>query len=259
MDKEVLGGDVEPMRRLHPDAPFPPVCVADAIVEDARRKRTELGDDVFGVLSEGGEGDEWGEHGVPGSPGAPRRLTLLLHAGLSRRSEGTLLAWFPDDRACLDYLDWLRWPDGLCCPLCAGVVAWRLSDGRWSCGGCRRRLSPTTGITLPPSLDAMPLETSWEGERPRRCGKRPLEAKIVAHPQRGPVQRRVGIRGRASRAKGRCALSQGRETPRRARSRDLAPRSARCGHHLARECPRSPRPVGPWPGHRSEPTRRSAC
>ncbi len=186
MDKEVLGGDVEPMRRLHPDAPFPPVCVADAIVEDARRKRTELGDDVFGVLSEGGEGDEWGEHGVPGSPGAPRRLTLLLHAGLSRRSEGTLLAWFPDDRACLDYLDWLRWPDGLCCPLCAGVVAWRLSDGRWSCGGCRRRLSPTTGITLPPSLDAMPLETSWEGERPRRCGKRPLEAKIVAQPPARP-------------------------------------------------------------------------
>jgi hypothetical protein len=22
------------------------------------------------------------------------------------------LGWFPDDAACLDYLDWLRWPSG---------------------------------------------------------------------------------------------------------------------------------------------------
>jgi hypothetical protein len=22
------------------------------------------------------------------------------------------LGWFPDDTACLDYLDWLRWPSG---------------------------------------------------------------------------------------------------------------------------------------------------
>lgn len=24
-------------------------------------------------------------------------------------------AWFPDDAACLDYLDWLRWSDGFRC------------------------------------------------------------------------------------------------------------------------------------------------
>jgi transposase-like protein len=60
-------------------------------------------------------------------------------------SYGALLAWFPDDRACLDYLDWLRWPDGFSCPFCAEEVGWRLSDGRWSCGGCRRRVSPTAG------------------------------------------------------------------------------------------------------------------
>lgn len=29
-----------------------------------------------------------------------------------------LRAWFPTDAACLDYLDWLRWPTGFLCPLC---------------------------------------------------------------------------------------------------------------------------------------------
>lgn len=60
-------------------------------------------------------------------------------------SYAELLAWFPDDATCLDYLDWLRWPDGYCCPHCASTVGWKLSDGRWSCGGCRRRVSATAG------------------------------------------------------------------------------------------------------------------
>ena len=56
-----------------------------------------------------------------------------------------LRSWFPDDGACLDYLDWLRWPQGFVCPHCSSVVAWRLDDGRRSCGGCRRRVSVTAG------------------------------------------------------------------------------------------------------------------
>jgi len=60
-------------------------------------------------------------------------------------SYADLLSWFPDDAACLDYLDWLRWPDGFVCPHCGGTRAWRLADGRWSCGGCARRVSPTAG------------------------------------------------------------------------------------------------------------------
>jgi transposase-like protein len=54
-------------------------------------------------------------------------------------------AWFPDDEACLDYLDWLRWREGFVCPHCQDVVAWRLPDGRHSCGGCGRRVSVTAG------------------------------------------------------------------------------------------------------------------
>ena len=33
-------------------------------------------------------------------------------------SYAALRAWFPDDDACLDYLDWLRWPQGFVCPHC---------------------------------------------------------------------------------------------------------------------------------------------
>lgn len=61
------------------------------------------------------------------------------------RSYREFLAWFPDDGACLDYLDWLRWPDGFSCPRCTGKVAWRLADGRWWCARCRRRVSATAG------------------------------------------------------------------------------------------------------------------
>lgn len=55
------------------------------------------------------------------------------------------LGWFPDDAACLDYLDWLRWPSGFSCPKCFGSTGWRLKDGRWWCKACRRRVSATAG------------------------------------------------------------------------------------------------------------------
>ena len=60
-------------------------------------------------------------------------------------SYAALRAWFPTDAAGLDYLDWLRWPDGFRCPLCRGTKAWKLPDGRWSCGVCGRRVSATAG------------------------------------------------------------------------------------------------------------------
>lgn len=56
-----------------------------------------------------------------------------------------LLAWFPDDAACADYLEWLRWPAGFVCPHCGSPRGWRTSDGRWSCAGCSRRVSATAG------------------------------------------------------------------------------------------------------------------
>src|SRR5665648_1078887 len=54
-------------------------------------------------------------------------------------------AWFDEDWKRLDYLDWLRWPEGFVCPRCHGRVGWRLADSRWKCGGCDRKVSATAG------------------------------------------------------------------------------------------------------------------
>lgn len=56
-----------------------------------------------------------------------------------------LRAWFDEDGKCLDYLDWLRWPDGFSCPHCRGMVGWRTSSLMWQCGNCNRRVSATAG------------------------------------------------------------------------------------------------------------------
>lgn len=61
------------------------------------------------------------------------------------RSYGELRAWFADDASCLDYLEWLRWPAGFTCPRCGGSQSWRMADGRFWCGPCRRRVSVTAG------------------------------------------------------------------------------------------------------------------
>jgi transposase-like protein len=54
--------------------------------------------------------------------------------------------WFPDDDACLDYLEGLRWPDGFVCPVCDGRDGWRIKQRRmWMCAGCGRKTSVTAG------------------------------------------------------------------------------------------------------------------
>jgi transposase-like protein len=56
-----------------------------------------------------------------------------------------MMAWFPTDADCLDYLEWLRWPDGFVCPRCGHYGGWRLTDGRFWCAGCGGRTSVTAG------------------------------------------------------------------------------------------------------------------
>lgn len=53
--------------------------------------------------------------------------------------------FFPDEEACLAYLERLRWPKGFRCPACGGADAWRTSRGHWLCGSCRRQTSVTAG------------------------------------------------------------------------------------------------------------------
>jgi transposase-like protein len=60
-------------------------------------------------------------------------------------SYAELLTWFPDEPAWLDYLESLRWPDGVRCPRCAGRDGWRLGVGRRECAVCGRQASVTAG------------------------------------------------------------------------------------------------------------------
>ncbi len=61
------------------------------------------------------------------------------------RTYQELLAWFPDDAACLEYLAAVRWPDGFVCPACGGRDAWRTGQGLWMCQDCGRKTSLTAG------------------------------------------------------------------------------------------------------------------
>ena len=61
------------------------------------------------------------------------------------RNYAEFMAWFSDDAACLDYLDWIRWKDGFECPSCHGSKGWRMKNSKWWCDACRNRISPTAG------------------------------------------------------------------------------------------------------------------
>lgn len=56
-----------------------------------------------------------------------------------------LLAWFPDNRACLEYLERLRWPGGFACPRCGAGASWRTGKGLLMCAACGRQTSVTAG------------------------------------------------------------------------------------------------------------------
>ena len=62
------------------------------------------------------------------------------------RNYAEFLAWFPDDAACFDYIDWIRWKDGFSCPTCDGIKGWRMKNDRWWCDACRNRVSATAGM-----------------------------------------------------------------------------------------------------------------
>jgi transposase-like protein len=61
------------------------------------------------------------------------------------RSTGEFQSWFATDADCLDYLEWLRWPDGFVCPRCDHCGGWAIGDGRYKCAGCGARVSVTAG------------------------------------------------------------------------------------------------------------------
>lgn len=64
LEQVVLGGYVDYVARLHPEAPLPAVYQADGIVNDAVIKRGELGDEAFfALMNTQDQADEWGDYG----------------------------------------------------------------------------------------------------------------------------------------------------------------------------------------------------
>ncbi|MEU5566145.1 BREX-2 system ATPase PglY [Micromonospora musae] len=62
LEQRVLGGYVDRVRALHPDAPIPAVHRTDALLEQAASLREKIGDDQFIAGLPGGDAeDEWGE------------------------------------------------------------------------------------------------------------------------------------------------------------------------------------------------------
>lgn len=53
--------------------------------------------------------------------------------------------WFATEKACIEYLIRLRWPDGFYCPGCGHEKAWTTARGTLRCAICHRQTSPTAG------------------------------------------------------------------------------------------------------------------
>ena len=71
-----------------------------------------------------------------------------------------LLIWFPDEQACLGYLERLRWGDGFVCRCCGTVDGgwWAVRRGLRKCAVCHHETSVTAGTIFHGSR--LPL-TSW--------------------------------------------------------------------------------------------------
>lgn len=109
---------------------------------------------------------------------SPQPLASGLKPGSDYPSNYAVMrAWFPDDVACLDYLEWLRWPDGFICPQCKAPGRWRMADGRFWCEGCRRRVSVTTGTIFHGTRT--PLTVWFEAVWHATSGKNGVSAKTL--------------------------------------------------------------------------------
>lgn len=61
------------------------------------------------------------------------------------RSLGEFHSWFVTDSDCLDFLEWIRWPDGFVCPHCGSTGGWRIADGSFKCSRCKKQTAVTAG------------------------------------------------------------------------------------------------------------------
>jgi len=73
------------------------------------------------------------------------------------RMWGELLRWFPDDAACLTYIEGLRWPECFVCPVCGTVgEPYRATRDRLVCPACRHQTTPTAGTIFDKTRTPLP-------------------------------------------------------------------------------------------------------
>jgi transposase-like protein len=73
--------------------------------------------------------------------------------------------FFPDEEACVRYLEHLRWPDGFVCPKCQEAgEAWRMRRGLLLCRHCRAQTSVTAGTIFEGTRKSLKLWfiAGWE-------------------------------------------------------------------------------------------------
>jgi transposase-like protein len=66
------------------------------------------------------------------------------------RTWAEFVAWFPEEAACVAYLERLRWSDGFVCPGCGSTRSWPARRGLGSrvCARCAKRTSVTAGTVF---------------------------------------------------------------------------------------------------------------
>jgi transposase-like protein len=86
---------------------------------------------------------------------------------------------FPDEAACLGYLEVLRWPDGFSCPSCGRMgEPWRATRGRLVCRECRRQTRVTAGTIF--DKTRTPLRTWFDAAWHLSTAKNGLSALALA-------------------------------------------------------------------------------
>lgn len=107
------------------------------------------------------------------------KILKTLEAGVDYpRLYREFVEWFPDDEACLTYLEKLRWPNGFTCPAChISAKPWRQTRGRLVCSSCHHQASVISGTIFEKTRIPLTtwLETAWH----MTTAKNGLSAKTV--------------------------------------------------------------------------------
>jgi transposase-like protein len=109
----------------------------------------------------------------------PRPEVRNLVAGQDYpRTYRDFVTMFPDDEACVRYIERLRWPEGFVCSACAKTSEpWRASRGRLVCPACHKHFRAGAGTIF--DKTRTPLTTWFEAAWHVTTAKNGMSAKTL--------------------------------------------------------------------------------